>query len=186
MPRLFVALRVPSNPTFERVLGQFRGLRGVSPVRPENLHYTLRFLGDVRDETKELLLSILREAHLDERPFPIRIEGTGAFPGSARPRVIWAGCAPEDEAPMLRLADHVDSFTKEVGLGERDKPFVPHLTLARVKVRSGRGLEAATAILEAERDTRYAEFEAQRLHLVESVLTPHGPRYEDLLEVPLQ
>jgi RNA 2',3'-cyclic 3'-phosphodiesterase len=186
VPRLFIALRVPSNPTFERVLRQFHGLRGVSPVRGENLHYTLRFLGDVSDETKNLLLSILEKAHIDERPFPLHIQGTGAFPNASRPRVVWAGCAKQDEAPMLELARHVDDFTKEIGLGERDKPFVPHLTLARIKNPGGRGLEAAKAILHVERETHYATMTAKALHLVESTLTPEGPRYEDLLEVPLQ
>lgn len=186
MPRLFIALRVPLNETFERVLGQFRGLRGVSVVRPENLHYTLRFLGDVTAETKELLLGILGRAHIDERPFPLQIQGTGAFPNPGKPRVIWAGCAQRGVAPMMRLAEHVDSFTNDVGLGDRDKPFVPHLTLARVKARGGRGMEAASAIIKAEHDTDYGHMRAERVHLVESALTPQGPVYEDLLEVPLQ
>ncbi len=186
MPRLFIALRVPPNGTFERVLGQFRGLRGVSVVRPENLHYTLRFLGDVTAETKERLLRILQGAHIDERPFPLKIQGTGAFPSPAKPRVVWAGCADQDVGPMMQLAGHVDSFTNDVGLDERDKPFVPHLTLARVKAQGGRGMESATAIIKAQRDTDYAQMEARRVHLVESTLTPQGPRYEDLLEVPLQ
>lgn len=186
MPRLFIALRVPSNPVLERVLAEFRGLRGVSAVRPENLHYTLRFLGDVSDETKGSLMGILKGAHIDERPFSVRIQGTGAFPNPVKPRVVWAGCAPGDEEPMMRLARLVDAFTEELGLGERDKPFVPHLTLARVKVRAGRGMDAATAIVKAERETDYGEARAERVHLVESTLTDQGPQYRDLLEVPLQ
>lgn len=186
MPRLFIALRVPPNPVFERVLRQLTGLRGVAPVRPENLHYTLRFLGDVDGETKQRLMKILREAHMDERPFQIRVEGTGAFPNPEKPRVIWADCAPDDAQPLKRLADGVEAFTEELGMEQRDKPFVPHLTLARVKARGGRGVEAARAIIEVEQDTHYGTIDAKRLHLVESRLTPQGPRYHDLLEVPLR
>lgn len=186
MPRLFIALRVPSNPTFERVLRQLTGLRGVAPVRPENLHYTLRFLGDVDGETKQRLVRILQEAHIDERPFEIDVQGTGAFPKPSNPRVIWAGCAREHEKPLKRLADGVESFTEELGLEQRDKPFVAHLTLARVKARGGRGVEAARAIIESEKETHYGTVDAKRVHLVESHLTPQGPRYSDLLEVPLQ
>ncbi len=186
MPRLFIALRVPTNPTFERVLRQFTGLRGVAPVRPENLHYTLRFLGDVDGDTKERLMKILQEAHIDERPFQVEVHGTGAFPRPSNPRVVWAGCAPEDEKPLKRLADGVEAFTEELGLQQRDKPFVPHLTLARIKAKGGRGVEAARAISESEKDTHYTTFNAERLHLVESQLTPQGPRYTDILEVPLR
>lgn len=186
MPRLFLAVRVPPLPRLEQVLDRFRGLDGVKPVAPENLHYTIRFLGDVAQETDARLRDVLDGATIDERPFEIAIEGTSAFPSAKKPRVVWAGSDDEGGTRLTRVAEGVDRFADEVGLGARDKPFVPHLTLARVKKPGGRGGHEASRIVHDETETEYGSVTVDKVALVESTLTSKGPVYEDVLEVPLE
>lgn len=185
MPRLFVAIRVPANDPIRSLLDKLDGLRGVKPVEPENLHYTLRFLGDVSDEQRDALVKILSQAEVDVRPFDVHICGTSAFPGPAKPSVVWLGCTEESDSPMKRLADAVDGFADEVGLGPRDKPFVPHLTLARVKRRESRDLKKVVQTLREAKDEDFGPFLVDRVSLVESALTDHGPVYTDIAEVRL-
>jgi RNA 2',3'-cyclic 3'-phosphodiesterase len=185
MPRLFMALRV--QPTFQikRVLSRLHGVPGVAAVPVENLHYTLRFLGNVSDTERDRLLGIMREEHIHIPPFEIPIQGTSSFPDEKRPRVVWVGCKEEARGPLIALSRAADGYAEACGLGPRDKPFVPHLTLARIKVKGGKGMETAVRVVREEHGTDYGTVSAARVHLVESRLTPQGSLYTDLLEVRL-
>lgn len=185
MPRLFMAVRVPPNDTLRRVLGRFQDMRGVKPVGPDNLHFTLRFLGDVSQTVRDALVKGLANATTDRRPFTVHVNGTSAFPKPVRPSVVWAG-VDEGAEGLKALAKEVDRFVDEFGLGDRDKPFVPHLTLARVKDKGGRGQQQATEVVREEADVDYGTFTVDRWVLVHSTLTPAGPMYEDIAEVPLR
>lgn len=186
MPRLFVAIRVPPNDRLTALLGRLDDLRGVKAVEPENLHFTLRFLGDVTHEQKDGLLDVLKEATIDVRPFDVQICGTGTFPDGNKPKVVWVGCTPEAHDPLRQLADAVDGFADEVGLGPRDKPFVPHLTLARVKRPESRSMEEVVHIVRGAKDAEFGSCRVDKVALVESRLTDQGPVYTDIAEVPLE
>ncbi|MBW3584192.1 MAG: RNA 2',3'-cyclic phosphodiesterase [Euryarchaeota archaeon] len=185
MPRLFMAVRVPPNDNLRRVLGRFQDVRGVKPVEPENLHFTLRFLGDVSDTVRAALVKVLANATVSRRPFPVHVHGTSAFPKPVRPSVVWAG-VDEGADGLKALAKEVDHLALELGLGDRDKPFVPHLTLARVKDKGGRGQEQAARVVREEAEVDHGTFTVDRWVLVHSMLTPAGPEYEDIAEVPLR
>lgn len=127
-------------------IDELRGLgAGVRWTRGANLHLTMRFLGDrVPATTIPMLAAALDKIASITEPFPLVARGTGAFPDLARPRVIWIGLGGE---PLIRLADRVESAVRDCGFPPGDRPFVPHLTIGRVRDRRGWvGIRDALAI----------------------------------------
>jgi len=185
MPRLFLAIRIPPTPPIAALIERLSQMRGVAGVAPENVHVTLRFLGDVDDVQKQALLRLLAQAEMEGPPFEATIQGIGTFPAKGRPRVVWLGVDEAAGARMIRLAHAVDAFADEVGLGPRDKAFRPHLTVARVKRVEGRGTDELAEAIEQEAGRVYATTRVDRVVLVESHLSAAGPTYADLVEVPL-
>ena len=125
-----------------------RGLP-VKWVRPEALHLTLKFLGDVDDASEPSLRDAVGQVCKDTRPVTVHIEGFGVFPDFQRPRVVWAGVAPD---PALELLHHrVEQVFAPLGFPTEAKAFRPHLTLGRAKrdahPRDFSGLEATLTAL---------------------------------------
>jgi len=129
MPRrLFIAIDLPKPMCWR--LGQLvaDAPRGVRPVRPAQLHLTLHFLGDVEDETCPALHEAL--AGVRHEPFTIAIRGTGVFPPRGRPTVLWAGIA--DSVPLTAVHAVIRAAIESCGLPIEHRPYVPHVTLARL------------------------------------------------------
>lgn len=129
MPRrLFIAIDLPKPVAWR--LGQLllQPPRGVRPVRPVQLHLTLHFLGDVEDATHAALPQAL--AGVTHDAFPIAVRGTGVFPPRGRPTVLWAGVA--DSAQLAALHAAIGAALESCGLEVERRPYVPHVTLARL------------------------------------------------------
>lgn len=146
-------------------------------VERENIHVTMRFLGDVREgltvELKRLVSS------LAFRPFRVELRGLGVFPSLRRPRVVWAGISDGVE----ELTDIFQSLEPElVGMGFRPegRGFSPHITLARV--RSGRNRERLVGEVMAHAEEVFGAMEVVCIKLKKSVLTPKGPIYSTIAE----
>ncbi|GAB4340188.1 MAG: RNA 2',3'-cyclic phosphodiesterase [Desulfobulbaceae bacterium] len=128
MPRLFVAIDLPEE-IKERLTPLCCGLPGARWVAPEQLHLTLRFIGDV-DST---VFRDVREALAGVRSdgFRLRLEGMGFFPPRGKPRVVWVGVPRSDQ--LLRLRNRVESALVAAGLEPEGRKYAPHITLARLK-----------------------------------------------------
>lgn len=138
--RLFVAIDLP-EPVREELIRISSGLPGARWTRPEQLHLTLRFIGevdggqfaDIRDELTGIAVA----------PFSLQLDGLGLFPPRGRPRVLWAGLDRSDD--LVRLRNQVESALARVGIARETRKFSPHITLARLKstppARVGRFLE---------------------------------------------
>jgi 2'-5' RNA ligase len=172
--RLFVAV-VPPPPALESLV------RAVSPVRaalpaswvpPERLHLTLVFLGEVADP--EPYGAALADAVAGTAPFALRIAGGGAFPRAARPRVLWAGVEGDVEA-LTRLARLARRTARAARIDVERKPYVPHVTVARVRRNDVDGT-ATVAALDLVRGERW---QVTDVVLMRSVLGP-APAYEPL------
>lgn len=185
MPRLFVAVRVQPTDPLRAALKRMEDLRGVKAVAPENLHYTMRFIGDVSDAIAKAIREAFAQGRLDMRPFDVEMRGVGAFPNPRDPRVVWVGADDEGDKGLHRIAQGIDDFLDEAGIGSRDKPFVAHLTLARVKRPSGRATDDLKAILDDLRQAEFGTTRVEAVKLVESTLTDKGPIYEDIAELRL-
>ena len=129
MPRrLFIAIDLP-KPVCWR-LGQLlvQPPRGVRPVRSAQLHLTLHFLGDVDDDSCAALHEAFAGVH--HEPFTIAIRGTGVFPPRGRPSVLWAGVVDSTRLATLHAA--IGMASESCGLAIEHRPYVPHVTLARL------------------------------------------------------
>jgi len=175
--RAFVALEIPGE-VVDALVHTQRELEAtgadIKLVERENLHLNLKFLGEISDAEASEAKS--RLSRLSLKGAEVTVRGVGAFPTPARPRVVWAGIASEDESLVTPIAEGVINALQ--GIGEKDdRPFRPHITLARV--RSGRSI---TNLAEAMRHSAGTEFGTVRLReikLKSSSLTPNGPIYRD-------
>jgi 2'-5' RNA ligase len=180
--RLFAALEIPAA-VRENLAALLKSLRAVSPrtrwVRPENLHVTLKFIGEV-PETK---LAAIRNALAGVRPdqsVTLDFRGLDFFPNDKHPRVFWAGI---EASPNLKtLAADVDRATEKLGIPREQRPFTPHLTLARFEP-PGLPEELRSAIQEsAARD--FGSVRTSQFHLIESKLKASGAEYTTLESFP--
>ncbi|MBI3859432.1 MAG: RNA 2',3'-cyclic phosphodiesterase [Thaumarchaeota archaeon] len=182
--RAFVALEIPDRKVMESIVRFQDEVRAtgadVKLVERQNLHFTIRFLGEVTPEQASEADRRLKE--LGMKGEEVEVKGTGAFPGSGRPSVLWVGVADPDEEKVLRIAARVNELLD--GLGESDdRPFRAHLTLGRV--RSQRGSGSLTELLAQNAGRSFGRVRLSELKLKSSQLTPSGPVYTDVGAYPL-
>lgn len=179
--RLFAALELPPEPR-TAAAAMIRELRrsgaDVKWVAPENLHVTLKFLGETDPGRLGEIGAVLQAACSAAPALELALAGAGAFPGVGRPAVVWLGLAGQVEA-LAGLARALDDGLAGLGFPPETRRFQAHLTLGRA--RRGRGpnppsrpLAQALAGLAGWRGP---EFVARRVSLMESTLTPAGPIY---------
>jgi 2'-5' RNA ligase len=160
---------------------------GVSWVRAENLHYTLRFLGEVEEPRLEAVRRAAGEAVRGGSAFRLAIGEAGAFPDFRRPRVLWIG-ARQGGPELERLARSLEEALRREGFGRSAKPFQAHLTLGRVRdpARGGGAAERLTArTAELAAGGSGPEFLVDRLTIVHSTLRPEGSLYRAVGEAHL-
>lgn len=143
------------------------------PARPELLHFTLRFLGEIPESAAVEAAGALSGVRFEG--FGVRIRGMGAFPSAARPRVVWAGV--QDGRQLRQLASAVSSALGRFAAAPAGR-FSPHLTVFRVKSGAGR----IGGKLEAYRDHEFGSMDVSCVKLKSSVLGPSGPSYRDIGE----
>lgn len=147
----------------------------------ENLHFTVKFLGEVPDDTVKEVDRRLSGLALSS--FEVRVRGVGAFPDIRRPRVVWAGVSPESAQAISSAALAFIGALEGVGRPE-DHEFHPHITLSRV--RSPRNSGALVSFLQQNADRDFGGSRITSLKLKSSVLSPGGPTYADVREYPLR
>ena len=183
--RAFLAIQLPEEIRVELVQLQ-RVLAGagvdVKWVDAEQLHVTLKFLGEVSDADGEAIRVLLRRVAEAARPITLRLQALGAFPSIAAPRVIWVGIT-EGAEPLARLVEAIEQGGAAIPLRREERAFSAHVTLGRV--RSPRGLQALVHQLQTITWPSLPPWQARAVTLYQSVLTPAGPRYTVLAEGPL-
>jgi 2'-5' RNA ligase len=155
---------------------------GVRWVRPEGIHLTLRFLGDVAPERIEDICGRAARG-VDTIPsFPIEVRGCGGFPSTKRPRVVWIGV--EDPSGSLQaMQARVEAGMQELGFPRDEKGYNPHLTLGRLKSGKGQGMIAQA--IEAQRGVDLGQMEVREVCLFRSQLKPTGAEYTKLKVITL-
>lgn len=182
--RAFVALEVPGQ-VIDALVDFQRGISGtgadVKLVERRNLHFTVRFLGEISElqasEAKTRLAAVAAEGA------DVEVRGAGAFPSASNPRVIWAGVSQDDERKVSVIAGEVSKALQ--GIGAEDKrPFTAHITVARV--RSQRNARTLSEFLRAAAGVEFGAAKLRQLKLKSSILTSSGPIYNDIGVFPLQ
>ncbi len=181
--RTFTALEVSGQVLDSLVAfqGEIRATGAdVKLVERENLHFTVKFLGEISDAQASEVRTRLQGLAL--KGAEVEVKGVGAFPSPGRARVVWAGVSPQHEALVAPAARAVIAALE--GIGERDeRPFRAHITLGRV--RSGRNSRQLAELLAKNSERPFGVVRLSALKLKSSVLTPSGPIYKDLGEYPL-
>ena len=180
--RAFIAIDLPES--IQAALGRQQAVfRATCPeagwTRPEGVHLTLKFLGEISDDqVRQVKEALARLTPLEK--FSIEVKGFGFFPDPRRPRVFWVGL----EAPpaLGELAGRVEGCMERLGFPREDRPFTPHLTLARFKVP--RPQPALQALLERQKEVTMGRFEVSEFFLFESKLSPHGAEYRKVARYP--
>jgi 2'-5' RNA ligase len=152
-------------------------------VERENIHLTIRFLGEVREERIEEVSSALDEVARGSRPFEISIKDLGVFPKLEFPRVVWVGLEKgKDES--REIAREVDERLERLGFQRESRPFSPHLTIGRV--RSPKNKAALKEKLLSTKIEKVLSQKVNSIILFKSELTSQGPIYTKLHESKFQ
>src|SRR5450755_1887628 len=194
--RIFIGIDL--NPEVRIRISRFlEGVSAFAPearwVRPESLHITLKFIGEQKPEQVEAITERLRG--VESSAFDIRSAGYGFFPTATAPRVFWIGIQADSQ--LAELAQGIDMAVAELGIPREDRPYSPHLTLARGSGRSGSpkrqkddGPNPSFAVLEkrltAMSGIDFGTMTAREFILYESQLSSGGSKYTKLQRFPLQ
>lgn len=180
--RAFIAIDLP-EPIHAALAKAQQAFRSACPdarwTRPEGIHLTLKFLGEISDAQIKQVVDALDQIGQFES-FAVEVNGFGFFPQPRRPRVFWAGVVAPPA--LAELAARVESHTEKIGFEREDRAFSPHLTLARFPVPHPQpALEAAVAERVA---ASLGKFEAAEFFLFESRLSPQGAQYRKVIRFP--
>jgi len=165
------------------LIGRVRAIpMRVSWVHPENLHVTLRFLGEVDRDQFTQYAEQVREGIAGTCAFDATVRGVGAFPNTRRPSVIWVGLESHSES-LGRIQEIAERAARSVQLPAEERVFIPHITLGRV--RRGSASADITKYLDAEKDFEAGAFAVEAVSLFSSELTPQGAKYTRLHRLTL-
>ncbi len=175
--RLFIAIELPDD--LKSALDSLgMDVPGARWVPPEQLHLTLAFLGEVEEKTAEEVSE--RLALIDSPSFQFCFSGTGCFPNRRRPRVLWAGLVPSPG--LMRLAGRVHGVVLACGIPLEERPFSPHITLARLRFPAAMEVEAFFSM---PQKLKLPPFSVREFTLFQSRLTPSGAVHIPIRTFPL-
>ena len=151
-------------------------------VRPESIHITLKFLGDIAEDRVDDVARAIQRGVEGAGPFPVSVGGAGMFPAGGRPRVFWVG-VKEGERKLSDLAFRIENALSGLGFEKEKRKYSAHLTIGRV--RSPRGMQP---VVEAIRSATFEAgvFEAGEVVLMRSDLKPTGAVYTALRTIKLR
>ena len=176
MIRLFTAIRIPQAQK-ECLLATMGGLPQVRWQREDQLHLTLRFIGEVDEEKTEEIRLIL--STIQFLPFSVRIKGVDIFGPARKPRMLWAGL--ENPAPVKALQEKITNTLRRLDLEPEDRKYKPHVTLARIKGNNG---DKLAQFLEHYATLALDPFAANEFVLFKSHLSHTGAQYQVIETYP--
>ncbi len=188
--RAFIAIPLPAS-LQQRIHQETKPLRTqldselLRWVPPENIHITLKFLGDTSEEKLAMLKKILVKEIAQIHPFEISIKKLGVFPTLSRPSVIWIGV--EDSRKLSTLHRCVETGASQIGSVPEKRRFSAHLTLGRV-TRKGYNSKMRSQIrktLEENPDYDFGKVRVSSIHIFQSELMPSGAKHRSIFEAKL-
>ena len=183
--RTFIAIEIPKT-----VISKIRELQDaikasgfkIRWVRAENIHLTLKFLGDIEESKIVEIAEAVSKTAEEHSPISLKAKGIGVFPGIKRPRVLWVGLAGQLEA-LVKLQTTLDENSIVLDFPREKRPFKGHLTMGRIKDRID--VKKLGDALMAFRGFESETFTAGQIILYKSELTPSGAVYTKLVSVSL-
>jgi len=183
--RAFIAIELPETikSSIETIQARLKSLElPLRWVRVENIHLTMKFLGDIEEIEIESIESVLRDSVKMQAPLTLSAKGVGVFPGIRRPRVLWVGIH-DHETGLAGLQKSIENQLHRIGYSKEGRPFKGHLTVGRAKgyVDERKLKEALDSFLAFESSL----FTVNEFFIFRSVLKQGGPEYTKLIRIPL-
>ena len=183
--RTFIAVEIPAGIKEEMARVQ-AGLKVsgayVGWVRPEGIHLTLKFLGDVEASRIDELAAAVKDAAQGYGPVKLDVKGIGIFPNARAPRVVWLGVSGDVDA-LSSIAEKIEAGCERLGYPREKRGFTPHLTLGRVK-SPGRRESLMRKVAEYEK-AELGSFVADSISVMKSELKPSGAVYTEMRRIGL-
>lgn len=181
--RSFIAIPLPHGvvSAAEKVQTIFKaaGIR-LKWVRPENMHLTMKFLGDIEERKIPEVIEAIRSISAGVHPFSLITNNIGVFPNIKTPRVVWMGFGGEVD-PLMNLFRALDNKLASLGFPTESRPFTGHLTLGRVADRID--FKQLQELISSIHLTDFEKFTVSQIDFIKSDLRPSGAVYTNLAEV---
>jgi len=178
--RGFISLDVGAFPKLLQLENEIRKSGAiVKLVEPENVHITLKFLGDTDEALIDSIEEIMKESVKESEPFDIKLNGAGVFPDRKYIRILWIGIKNGEN--IGKIAKKINEQISGLGFEKEKREFSAHLTFGRVK--SAKNKEKLLQIIDKYRDIEFASIKVDSIKLKKSELTPEGPIYTTIKDV---
>jgi 2'-5' RNA ligase len=180
--RAFIAVDIPVSQKVIEVINELKKIQlNAKIVETENLHLTLKFLGDTDEDLIDKIGEIISDVIIDIPSFEITLKKMGVFPNQKYIKVVWIGV--ENTEFLKKIAEKIDSKLGDLGFEKERRSFSAHLTIARVK--SPKNKEKLLGLLDKYQETDFQILKVNKIFLKKSVLPPEGPIYTKLKEIDL-
>ncbi len=183
--RVFIAVDIDEGEIIENILMFEEKLKKSNAklklVEKENLHVTLKFIGEVDEKETDLIFDAVERGSKGFTKFEIEVVGAGVFPSLSRPRVVWVGIKGGADI-LSRLAASISRSLEQAGFRGDSKPFKPHITVARIKGYSGK----ISYLVKEFSDHIFGKMLVKDVRVKRSKLTPQGPIYTTLKSFELE
>lgn len=176
--RVFISIPIPDKSALAGPSAELNLLRNVRASPLDQVHITLRFIGDVDESRLDDVEACVIRAAEGTGPFTVTVSGAGAFPSRSRASVVWVGASPQKT--MSALADAIGRNLDSAGIGYDRKPFKSHITLARC-----RGPADLSGFFDKYDGRDLLRFECDRILVMKSTLGPSGAKHTVLREIHL-
>ncbi len=182
--RLFIAVPIEEQiiKNIENFQKRFKdyNFKGIKWVKPEQIHITLKFLGEVKENKTEQIINKLDRINFSD--IILNIQNIGGFPNLNKAKVIWAGVFEQNKNSALPvLANKVDNAMNELGFEKEKRKFKSHITVARIKQKPDKKFIDLLTQNGTEKD--FGSFTLNQIVLYKSTLLPSGAKYEVLKKI---
>jgi len=178
--RSFIAIEIGYNEKIKQLFNDIKNTGAIIKlVEPENIHITLKFLGDISDDNIKDIENIMKNSLVGIKPFQFNLEGIGVFPNQKYIKIIWIGINNSEilEKISKRINEKIYSIIPE----NKQQKFIPHITICRVK--SSKNKEKILEIVDKYKNYKFADIIVDTIKLKKSELTSKGPIYSDIIKL---
>ncbi len=180
--RAFIAVDIPVSKNITDIINELKKIQiNAKIVETENMHLTLKFLGDIDENLIDEIEKIMKYSTKDIKNFEITLKSIGVFPNQNYIKVAWIGV--ENAEPLKKIAETIDKKLHQLGFKKEKRPFSVHLTIARIK--SSRNKEKLIQLLNKYQDVELQKIKVDNIILKKSILTSQGPIYTNLKEIKI-
>ena len=180
--RGFLAIDIGSNQNIIKLENEIKKTKAnIKLVEPENIHITIKFLGDTDEQLIDEIENIIKKSVEKIKPFNISLKSIGVFPNTNYIKIIWIGI--ESGPEISTITDNINEKLIDLGFKKENRGFSPHLTIGRVK--SVKNKDKILGIISNYKDFEFAKITVDSIKLKKSVLTEKGPIYTTLKDIKI-